>query len=173
MVRRSSAFGDLISLRRAMDRMFDDSLFHATPLTRGPQRMPLDVFDTPQSLILEAALPGVTPQDIEISVLEDELTVTAGTDAAESSETDGYRVRELRRGRVSRSVTLPRGLRTDEATATFEHGLLRLSIPKAQQALRRRIPLSTPDESPVGDAPVASASADEPGETLSPNPMGA
>jgi HSP20 family protein len=142
MVRRPSPFGELISLRRTMDRVFADPFFRPVPAVRTGRRMPLDVIDTADALILEAALPGVRPEDVDISVLGDVLTVTAGSDE-ESSTTDGeYQVREVRRGRVSRSVSLPSGLRPDEASATFEHGLLRLSIPRELPAERRHIPLS-------------------------------
>jgi HSP20 family protein len=142
MVRRPSTFGELISLRRTMDRVFDDPFFHTVPLTRGVRRMPLDVIDTPGSLLLEAALPGVRPEDIEVSVLDDVLTVSAGTDVQDTAEAAGYQVREVRRGRVMRTVTLPHGLRTEDATATFENGLLRLAIPKAQPIERRVIPIT-------------------------------
>jgi HSP20 family protein len=131
-----------------MDRVFDDPFFHTVPLARATRRMPLDVIDTQGALILEAALPGVRPEDIDVSVLEDVLTVTAGTDSQEQSGSGDYQVREVRRGRISRSVTLPHGLRTDEATASFENGLLRLSIPKAQAAERRQIPITAPDHAP-------------------------
>jgi len=142
MVRRPSPFGELISLRRTMDRVFADPFFRPVPAVRTGRRMPLDVIDTADALILEAALPGVKPEDVDISVLGDVLTVTAGSDE-ESSTADGdHQVREVRRGRVSRSVSLPSGLRPDEASATFEHGLLRLSIPRVLPAERRRIPLS-------------------------------
>ena len=142
MVRRPSPFGELISLRRTMDRVLADPFFRPVPAVRTGRRMPLDVIDTADALILEAALPGVRPEDVDISVLGDVLTVTAGSDE-ESSTADGdYQVREVRRGRVSRSVSLPSGLRPDEASATFEHGLLRLSIPRELPAERRHIPLS-------------------------------
>jgi HSP20 family protein len=142
MVRRPSPFGELISLRRTMDRVFADPFFRPVPVARTGRRMPLDVIDTADALLLEAALPGVRPEDVDISVLGDVLTVTAGSDE-ESSAADGeYQVREVRRGRVSRSVSLPSGLRPDEASATFEHGLLRLSIPRELPAERRHIPLS-------------------------------
>jgi HSP20 family protein len=142
MVRRPSPFGELISLRRTMDRVFDDPFFQTIPLSRGVRRMPLDVLDTPDSLILEAALPGVRPEDIEVSVLDDELTLAAGSEDQQSTDAAGYQVREVRRGRVSRTVTLPHGLRTSEATASFENGLLRLTIPKAQLIERRVIPIT-------------------------------
>ena len=142
MARRPSTFGELISLRRTMDRLFDDPFFRALPVSRSAQRMQLEVIDTPDSLMLEAALPGVRPEDIEVSVLGDVLTLTAGTDVTDSTLHAGYEVREVRRGRVSRSVSLPQGLRLDDATASFENGLLQLTIPKAKLAERRQIPIS-------------------------------
>jgi HSP20 family protein len=178
MVRRPSTFGELISLRRTMDRVFDDPFFHTVPLTRGQRRMPLDVIDTAESLLLEAALPGVRPEDIEVSVLDDVLTVTAGTDGDDTTETAGYQVREVRRGRVTRTVTLPHGLRTDEATATFENGLLRLAIPKAQPIERRVIPITaqvpqavTARTAETSDAEAAPAT--DAAETTSPTPADA
>jgi HSP20 family protein len=142
MVRRPTTFGELISLRRTMDRVFADPFFRPGPAMRTGRRMPLDVIDTPDALILEAALPGIKPEDVDISVLGDVLTLTAGSDQDLSSVEGDYQVREVRRGRVSRSVTLPSGLRSDEASATFENGLLRLSIPRELPAERRSIPVS-------------------------------
>jgi HSP20 family protein len=135
-----------------MDRVFDDPFFQM-PVTRHARRMPLDVFDTPDALVLEAALPGVAASDIEVSVLGDVLTLTAGTDAEETVARGGYQLREVRRGRTTRSVTLPRDLRTDEASASFENGLLRLSIPKATPIERRRITISVPDQSATPTTP--------------------
>jgi HSP20 family molecular chaperone IbpA len=140
-----------------MDRVLDDPFFQV-PMTRQTRRMPLDVFDTPDALVLEAALPGVAPADIEVSILGDALTLTAGTDATETVARGDYQVREVRRGRMTRSVTLPRDLRTDEASASFENGLLRLSIPKAAPVERRRIAISVPDQ--VTTAAEATPAAD-------------
>ena len=70
--------------------------------------------------------------------------MTAGSESDSGTEDDGYRLREVRRGRVTRTVTLPQGLHADQATASFENGLLRLSIPKAQPADRVRIPVTSP-----------------------------
>jgi HSP20 family protein len=145
MVRHTSPFGELLQLRRAMERMFDDPFFRPVVTSRATsRRMPLDVFETPQALVLEAALPGVKPEEVEISVLGDTLTLTAGSESEDESTEDGYRWREVRRGKVTRSVTLPQGVVADQASATFENGLLRLSIPKAQPAAAVRIPVTAP-----------------------------
>lgn len=168
MVRRPSTFGELISLRRTMDRVFDDPFFHTVPLSRATRRLPLDVIDTPGALVLEAALPGVRPEDIEVSILGDVLTVAAGSDAQQTSDVGDYQVREVRRGHVSRSVTLPSGLRTDAASASFENGLLRLAIPKAQPAERRVIPLTAPVQAEIASPATPDASGTTTGHESTP-----
>jgi HSP20 family protein len=145
MIRHTSPFGELLQLRRAMERMFDDPSFRPAVASRASgRRLPLDVLETPEALVVEAALPGVRPEEVEVSVLGDVLTLTAGSESEAASDEDGYRWREVRRGKVSRSVTLPQGVAADQATATFENGLLRLSIPKTQPADRVRIPVTVP-----------------------------
>ena len=172
MVRRPSTFGELISLRRTMDRLFDDPFFHTMPVARSVRRLPIDVIDTPDALVLEAALPGVRPDDIEVSVLGDVLTLTAGTDSTESPVRAGYEMREVRRGRVSRSVTLPQGLRTEDASASFENGLLQLTIPKAKLAERRLIHISVAGQATELEAPQTPDAPGSTGELTSPGATG-
>lgn len=145
LVRHTSPFGELLQLRRAMERMFDDPFFRPAVGSRiSGRRLPLDVFETPEALVIEAALPGVKPEEVEVSVLGDTLTLTAGSESETDADQDGNRWREVRRGKVTRSITLPQGVAADQATATFENGLLRLSIPKVQPADRLRIPVTAP-----------------------------
>lgn len=158
LVRHTSPFGELLQLRRAMERMFDDPFFRPAAGTRAGRRLPLDVFESPEALVIEAALPGVKPEEVEVSVLGDVLTLTAGSESEAGADEDGYRWREVRRGKVTRSVTLPQGVAPDQASATFENGLLRLSIPKSQPVDRVRIPVTVPV---AGDAARIEAASDE------------
>lgn len=145
MIRHTSPFGELLQLRRAMERMFDDPFFRQAGTTRSTgRRLPLDVYETPDAIVIEAALPGIRPEDVEVSVLGDTLTLSAGSESESDSEANGYRWREVQRGRMSRSVTLPQGVVAEQATANFENGLLRLSVPKAQPAEAVRIPVTVP-----------------------------
>jgi len=124
-----------------MDRFFDDSLFKPAGWTVSP-RLAVDITSNPDAVVIEAALPGVKPEDVNISVLDDTLTISAATSADKSETDEGYTYREIRRGSFSRTVTLPKNVKTDEATATFENGLLRLSFPKAEEAKPRQIQIS-------------------------------
>jgi HSP20 family protein len=140
LIRRSNPFGELLSLRQAMDRLFEDSFVNPrSGIASDEQPLALDVYTTSDSLVVEAALPGVKPDDVNISILGDTLTISGSTHDEQKRDENGYSYREIRRGSFSRTVTLPNGLKSDAATASFENGLLRLSFPKAEEAKPRQI----------------------------------
>jgi HSP20 family protein len=141
LTRRPSPFGELMTLRQAMDRLFDDTMFRPFTGIAGTEyaRLPLDVRSTADALYVEASLPGIKPEDVEITVENGTLTIKAEDAAERTDEQGGYLVREISRGSVMRTVTLPSGLEADKAEATFEHGVLRLRIPKAEQLKPRQI----------------------------------
>ena len=130
-----------MTLRQAMDRLFDDTMFRPFTGIAGTEyaRLPLDVRTTADALHVEASLPGVKPEDVEITVENGTLTIKAEDSAERSSEDGGWLVREISRGSVMRTVTLPSGLEADKAEATFEHGILKLRIPRAEQVKPRQI----------------------------------
>jgi HSP20 family protein len=143
MIRRTSPFGELLSLRQAMDRLMEDSFVRPkSGLTADEHPLALDLYTTPDALVVEAALPGVKPEDINVSLLGDQLTISATSGDERSSEENGHSYREIRRGSFSRSVTLPTGINADGARASFDNGLLRLHIPRAEEAKARQIPIS-------------------------------
>ncbi len=148
IVRRPSPFGELMSLRSAMDRLFEDS-FVRRPLTPGFDGMgtlPLDVTGTADTLIVEAALPGIKPEDVDITVEDGTLAIRAEY-REERREGEGETLlSEIRRGSVSRTVSLPAGLEPEKARATFEHGVLKLEIPKAEAVKPRQIRISPTTE---------------------------
>jgi HSP20 family protein len=141
LVRRPSPFSELMTLRQAMDRLFDDTVFR--PLTGYTttefSRLPLNVRTTADALLVEAELPGMKPEDVEITVENGTLTIRAESRAEQTEEQGDWIVREISRGSVMRAVTLPSGLEADKAEATFEHGVLKLRIPKTEQVKPRQI----------------------------------
>jgi HSP20 family protein len=140
-----------------MDRLFDDDVFRPVWSQSDGLALPLDVSTTKDALVVEASLPGVKPDDVEITLENNTLTISGKT-LEERKEGEGsHLVQEIRRGSFSRSVSLPAGLEADKATATFEHGLLRLTIPKAEQVKPRQIKISPVSESRAtrtGETPV-------------------
>ena len=161
LIRRPNPFGELMSLRQAMDRLFEDSFvrpYRGGGAVDDTSALALDVYTTPDSLVVEAALPGVKPEDVDITVLGETLTISARTNSEQSRGEDGYTYREIRRGSFTRTVTLPSGLKSDAATASFENGLLRLSFPKAEEAKPRQIQIKPTTEGQASLAADATAS---------------
>jgi HSP20 family protein len=153
LIRRTNPFGELISLRSAMDRLFEDSFVRSRNGITDEHPLALDVRTTEDAYEIDAALPGVKPEDVDISVLGETLTITARTQGEESREDEGYSYREIRRGSFSRTVTMPTSVKADEATATFENGMLHLSIPKAEEAKPRQIQIKATTSKPQAAQP--------------------
>jgi len=155
MIRRTTPFSQISSLRQAVDQLFDESTFR--PIARNypaPRNLPVDITSNEEAVTIEAALAGVRPDDVELSVHEDALIISINESEPEEL-VEGERIyREVRRSHGSRTLRLPKGLDVDAASATFENGLLHLSIPRAEQAKPRQIPLS-----PVAEASSATVTA--------------
>jgi HSP20 family protein len=152
--RRKSAMADGITrwdpmtemgnMRRTMDRLFGRSI--------GPWRwseeddeelmlgtLGMDVCETDDEMILRAAVPGIRPEDVDITIENDILTVKG--EFKEHHEEEGERPirRELRYGNFYRSLRLPPTIDVDKAEADFEHGMLRLKFPKKPESKPRSI----------------------------------
>jgi len=153
LVRRTSPFGDMLSLRQAMDRLFEESFVRPRSFfTWGEgNALPLDIHATPDALVVEAALPGVRPEQVEITIEGTTLTISGSNEASQKVEEGGYLYQEIRRGSFSRTVTLPADLKTDRAVASFQDGMLRLSIPRAEEAKPRRITITPTSEATAGE----------------------
>jgi HSP20 family protein len=140
---RRAGFGDLLSLRQAMDRLFEESFVNPRTWQFGEgQLVPVDVYGTKDEVVVDAVLPGVKPDEIEITVEGNTLTLSGDTSSMIPAH-EGLLLQEIRRGRFMRTLTLPAGLEADKATATFEDGILTLRIPKAEQVKPRQIRIST------------------------------
>jgi HSP20 family protein len=145
LVRRTSPLGDLVSLRSAMDRLFEDSFVRPRGWgfpTEFAGSLPLDVTSTTDALLVEAALPGIRPEDVEITVENGTLTIHAESKDEREEKQGETIISEIRRGSMSRTVTLPSGLEPDKASATFENGVLRLTFPRAEEVKPRQIRIS-------------------------------
>jgi HSP20 family protein len=138
----SSLAGDMISLRSAMDRLFNESFVPGGLTGAERNALPLDVYSNENEVVVLAAVPGMDAEDLNISI--DKNTVTlSGTikDAATSEEGKNatWHLRELSYGTFERSLTLPFVLDANRAEATFQDGMLRLVLPKAESEKPRQI----------------------------------
>lgn len=142
LVRRTSPLGELVSLRQAMDRLFEDSFVRPRsfgPMAEGSLALPLDITNSPDALLVDAALPGIRPEDVEITVEDGTLTIRAESSTERQTGEGETLISEIRHGSVSRAIALPSGLEPDKASASFEHGVLHLRIPRAEAVKPRQI----------------------------------
>lgn len=133
---------DLVSLREAMDRLVEES-FVRPGVGRLPPSdtvsLPLDMYETDDAVVVKSAIPGVKPEDIDISITGDVLTIKGETKVEEELKEENYVRRECRYGAFSRSVSIPVDVVTDKAEAEFVDGVLKLTLPKAEEVKPKTI----------------------------------
>ena len=141
MLDRYDPFFRPLSLRQMMDRLLEDAFVSPGGLADqfGGGGPPLNAFEEGDHLVVEAQLPGIKPEDIDVTVEQGVLTIRGETKAEEERKERNYLIREHRAGRFSRSLRLPATYDPDACQADFEHGVLRLSFPKSEAAKPRRI----------------------------------
>jgi len=136
---------DMVSLREAMDRLFEESFVRPRGWlapSEGVTRLALDVFEGADDLTVQASIPGVKPEDIDISIAGDQLTIM-GRISEEREEKEGnYHLRERRYGALERSITLPTQINADKAKAEFNDGVLTLTIPKVEEVKPKSIKIT-------------------------------
>ena len=142
---RNRPLRSVISLRDTMDRILEESfvkpLRGAIDAVDGSSRnaFPVDVVDAGDRFILRAALPGVMPDQAQVQVQGDIVTIRGTVRAHDDQRSARWLVRELRNGELHRQVELPASVAADRAEAQFEHGLLTLTLPKLKDTGPRRI----------------------------------
>jgi HSP20 family protein len=139
---RWEPFRDLISLREAMDRLFEESFVRPrtgwlAPVSAGA--LAVDMYETDQDVVVKSSVPGIKPEDIDITITGDTLTIKGETKAEEKVERANYVRQERRYGAFSRSLTLPTTIVAEQAKAEFENGVLTLTLPKAEEVKPKTI----------------------------------
>jgi HSP20 family protein len=135
LIRRPTPVVDLVSFRDAMDRIFDDRFFRPMWIRDGErQAVPaLDLYTTPEAVIAKVALPGVKPEDVDVTVGDDLVTINGTFKEEKETSDQGYVHKELSQGEFSRSFSLPTAIKADAAKAEFTNGLLTLTLPKTEE----------------------------------------
>lgn len=126
---------DPFTMLRDLDRFFE------RPASTGwaPR---LDAFDRDNALVVRLELPGIDPDEIDITVEDHTLTIS-GTRSFEEDSTDkGFHRREIMQGTFKRSIVLPDGFDADEISAKATHGLLEVTIPKSAAVLPRKVKIA-------------------------------
>ena len=125
---------ELTSLRTAMDRLFEDSFIRPDAWRTGlpAEMLPVDVIESDDQVVVRATVPGVKPEDIEVTLTGDLLTIKGEFKTENREERANYVRQERRSGSFCRQISLPAGVNADNVEATFENGVLTLEMPKLE-----------------------------------------
>lgn len=137
-VARFDPFRDITTLRDEMNRLFNRTVGEG--VSSGSAWTPaVDIFDTDQAIVLRAELPGLTPEDIDIEIDDNVLTLKGERRFEETVQEGRYYRLERAYGHFQRNVTLPQGVKADEISASFDNGVLSVRVPKADEVRPRKI----------------------------------
>ncbi len=144
MVPRKDPFEAFMPLRETMNRMLEDSFFWPRFELIAGRSFPVDIYETEdhQQYVIEAGLSGFKPEDIQITAEGETLTIRVTKKSEEKEEKPTYVRRERYEGEMVRSFTLPGRFDPEKITATYEHGVLFLTIPKVEAAKPKQIPIN-------------------------------
>lgn len=144
MLSRYDPFREMMSLRSAMDRLFDSAFVGSrNDWEQVNWELALDVSETDEEYLVKASVPGINPDDLEITYNNKVLTIKGETRQEEEREDSRYHLRERRFGSFARSVSLPTMVDSDHIKASYENGVLSLQLPKTEEAKPRRIPIGS------------------------------
>ena len=136
---RWDPFREMMTWRNAMDRMFEDTFGGIEPFQGNNLGIPLDIVENEDNYVVKASLPGINPDDLEITYNNNVLTLQGEVKDEREVDQQRYHLRERRYGAFSRSISLPATIKADEIDAHYDAGVLTLTLPKAEEARPKRI----------------------------------
>lgn len=138
---RWEPFREAVGLRQTMSRLFEDSMVYPTRFwpENGGGGFKIDMYQTEDSVVVKASLPGIKPEEVDISVTGDMVTIRGEHKEEPEIKEEAYLRKEQRYGSFCRAITIPVDVKSDKAEAVFENGILTLTLPKAEEVKTRSI----------------------------------
>lgn len=139
-ITRWNPMREMLRLRNEFDRFFEDSFdlpgWRWSESIEGPA---VDIAETDEAYIVKASLPGIKPDDLDISIIGNSLSIRGQVNGEETISEENYHLRERHYGAFARTVTLPASVDVESVEAAYEDGVLTLSAPKTEDVKRKRI----------------------------------
>lgn len=134
---------EMMTLREAMDRLFDEAFTQPFSLIRESGSVwsspAIDMYQTDNDVIVKAALPGIKAEDVQINLSGDVLTIKGEVKREEEKKEKSWYIREQRWGAFERAIRLPTAVIADRAKADFESGILTITLPKSKESRPKTI----------------------------------
>ena len=124
---------EMMTLRDAMDHLFDDAFTRPLTLRDGWSAPAIDMYQTDDEIVVKASLPGVKADEVQINITGEILTLKGETRQVEEKKDKAWHMREQRWGAFERAIALPTEVVADKAKAEFENGILTITLPKAEE----------------------------------------
>lgn len=135
---------EMMTLREAMDRLFDDAFTRPLSMSGNNWSIPaVDMYQTDNEVVVKAALPGIKADEVQINVTGEVITIKGEIKQENESKEKAYHIREQRWGAFERSLVLPTEVVADKAKADFENGVLTITLPKAEEVKPKTISIKT------------------------------
>lgn len=132
---------EMMTLREAMDRLFDDAFTRPLSMRDGWSLASpaIDMYQTENDVVVKASIPGMKAEEVQINITGDVLTLKGEVKQDDERNDRAWHIREHRFGSFERSVALPTAVKTDKAEAVFENGILTVTLPKADEVKPKTI----------------------------------
>ena len=124
---------EMMTLRDAMDHLFNDAFTRPLTLRDGWSAPAIDMYQTDDEIVVKASLPGVKADEVQINITGEILTLKGETKQVDEKKEQAWHMREQRWGTFERSIALPTEVVADNARAEFENGILTITLPKAEE----------------------------------------
>ena len=135
---------DMMTLREAMDRLFDDAFTRPLSMVGNSWSVPaVDMYQTDNEIVVKAAIPGIKAEEVQINITGDVLSLKGEVKQSEEVKEKAYHIHEQRWGAFERTIILPANVVADKAKADFENGILSITLPKAEEAKPKTITIKT------------------------------
>jgi HSP20 family protein len=147
---RWDPFNEMLSLREAMNQLLEESFVAPSMARRDQGFVPaLDLSESAEGYLVEVQVPGVRPEDVQITVENNVLTIKGELRQESEDKKRNYHRLERRYGSFQRTIALPSTVKADAIQASLTNGVLRLDIPKAEEVKPRRINVNVGPEKQV------------------------
>jgi HSP20 family protein len=144
VLRRWEPFGELRRMQGNMDRLWS-GFYSGGEDGNGIERwvIPLDVKEEGDNIVIHASMPGVDPNDVDVTIENDVLTIKGHTKVEEERKEGNFLMKERRTGSFQRSLRLPDTVDTEKAQPYYENGVLTVTLPKAEAKKAKKLSVAT------------------------------
>jgi len=146
MLTRWDPFQEMLNLRRTVDRLFDNVGTDHEWAQPGMWGLAVDVVENKDDFVVKASVPGINPDDLDISYADDTLTIKGEIKSDNEVKENQYHLRERHYGSFARSVTLPTKIKGDAIEASYQNGVLTMLLPKAEEVKPKSIAIKVGDQ---------------------------